>query len=103
MTSLLDILVCPSQEHLLLLSASQGVKFDFLVKVKGGPSQIQRLTKLKVVMNYSMKSENKLEGDLNFKAWKKKTDLILSKNKVLYIVKGNIMEPQFEEGKEKEP
>jgi hypothetical protein len=30
-------------------------------------------------------------------------DLILSKNKVLDIVKGKIMEPQFEEGKEKEP
>jgi hypothetical protein len=95
MTSLLDILVCPSQAHLLLLSASQGVKFDFLVKVRGGPSQIQRLNKLKAVMNYSMKSKNKLEGDSNFRAWKTRIDLILSKNKVLDIVKGNIMEPQF--------
>jgi hypothetical protein len=54
-------------------------------------------------MTYSMKSENKLEGASNFKAWKTRIDLILSKNKVLDIVKGKIMEPQFEEGKEKEP
>jgi hypothetical protein len=54
-------------------------------------------------MTYSMKSENKLEGDLNFRAWKTRIDLILAKNKVLDIVKGNIMEPQFEAGKEKEP
>ena len=54
-------------------------------------------------MTYSMKSKNKLEGDSNFRAWKKRIDLILSKNKVLDIVKGKIIEPQFEEGKEKEP
>jgi hypothetical protein len=30
-------------------------------------------------------------------------DLILAKNKVLDIVKGKIVEPEFEEGKEKEP
>ena len=54
-------------------------------------------------MTYSMKSKNKLEGDSNFKVWKTRIDLTLSKNKVLDIVKGNIMEPQFEEGKEKEP
>jgi hypothetical protein len=50
-----------------------------------------------------MKSENKLEGASNFKAWKTRIDLILAKNKVLDIVKGKIMEPQFEAGKEKEP
>jgi hypothetical protein len=50
-----------------------------------------------------MKSENKLEGASNFRAWKTRIDLILSKNKVLDIVKGKIMEPQFEAGKEKEP
>jgi hypothetical protein len=50
-----------------------------------------------------MKSENKLEGASNFKAWKTRIDLILAKNKVLDIIKGKIMEPQFEEGKEKEP
>jgi hypothetical protein len=50
-----------------------------------------------------MKSENKLEGASNFRAWKTRIDLILAKNKVLDIVKGKIMEPQFEEGKEKEP
>jgi hypothetical protein len=54
-------------------------------------------------MTYSMKSENKLEGYSNFRAWKTRIDLILAKNKVLDIVKGKIMEPQFEEGKEKEP
>jgi hypothetical protein len=54
-------------------------------------------------MTYSMKSENKLEGDFNFGAWKTRIDLILSKNKVLDIMKGKIVEPEFEEGKEKEP
>jgi hypothetical protein len=50
-----------------------------------------------------MKSESKLEGASNFRAWKTRIDLILAKNKVLDIVKGKIVEPQFEEGKEKEP
>jgi hypothetical protein len=50
-----------------------------------------------------MKLGKNLEGDLNFRAWKTRTDLILAKNKVLDIMKGNIMEPQFEVGKEKEP
>jgi hypothetical protein len=54
-------------------------------------------------MTYSMKLENKLEGDSNFRAWKTRIDLILAKNKVLDIIKGKIMEPQFEAGKEKEP
>jgi DNA integrity scanning protein DisA with diadenylate cyclase activity len=54
-------------------------------------------------MTYSIKSENKLEGASNFIAWKTRIDLILVKNKVLDIVKGKIMEPQFEAGKEKEP
>jgi hypothetical protein len=54
-------------------------------------------------MTYSMKSENKLEGASNFRAWKTRIDLILSKNKVLDIVKAKIMESQFEAGKEKEP
>jgi hypothetical protein len=54
-------------------------------------------------MTYSMKSKNKLEGASNFKAWKTRIDLILAKNKVLDIVKGKIVEPQFEKGKEKEP
>jgi hypothetical protein len=46
-----------------------------------------------------MKSENKLEGASNFRAWKTRIDLILAKNKVLDIMKGKIMEPQFEAGK----
>jgi putative lipoic acid-binding regulatory protein len=54
-------------------------------------------------MTYSMNSENKLDGASNFRAWKTRIDLILSKNKVLDILKGNIVEPVFEEGKEKEP
>ena len=54
-------------------------------------------------MTNSMKSENNLDGASNFIAWKTRIDLILAKNKVLDIVKGKIMEPQFEEGKEKEP
>jgi hypothetical protein len=54
-------------------------------------------------MNYSMKSKNKLEGASNFRIWKTRIDLILAKNKVLDIMKGKIMEPQFEAGKEKEP
>jgi hypothetical protein len=53
-------------------------------------------------MTYSMKSENKLDGASNFRAWKTRIDLILAKNKVLDIVKGNIVKPEFEEGKEKE-
>ena len=54
-------------------------------------------------MTYSMKSKNKLEGASSFIAWKTSIDLILSKDKVLDIVKRKIVEPQFEEGKEKEP
>jgi hypothetical protein len=54
-------------------------------------------------MTYSMKSENKLDGASNFRAWKTGIDLILAKNKVLDIVKGKIMELEFEEVKEKEP
>jgi hypothetical protein len=57
----------------------------------------------KAAMNFSMKSENKLDGASNFKAWKTRIDLILSKNKVLDIMKGKIVKPKFEEGKEKEP
>jgi hypothetical protein len=54
-------------------------------------------------MTNSMKSENKLDGASNFRAWKTRIDLILAKNKVLDIVKGKIVKPEFEEGEEKEP
>jgi hypothetical protein len=54
-------------------------------------------------MTYSMKSKNKLEVACNFRAWKTRIDLILAKNKVLDVMKGKIVEPQFEERKEKEP
>jgi putative lipoic acid-binding regulatory protein len=87
--------VCPNLAHLLILLASQDVKVEFLVK--------SRVDQVKEAMTYSMKSENKLDGASNFKAWKTRIDLILVKNKVLDIVKGKIMEPEFEEGKEKEP
>jgi hypothetical protein len=50
----------------------------------------------------TMKSKNKLDGASNFRAWKTRIDLILAKNKVLDIMKGKIVEPEFEEGKEKE-
>jgi hypothetical protein len=85
----------PSPAHLLILSTNQDIKFDFMVK--SGVDQV------KVAMNYSMKSENKLDGASNFRAWKTRIDLILAKNKVFNIVKGKIVEPVFEEGKEKEP
>jgi hypothetical protein len=54
-------------------------------------------------MMNSMKSENKLYGASNFRAWKTRIDLILAKNKVLDIVKGKIVKPEFTEGEEKEP
>jgi hypothetical protein len=85
--------VHPSLAYLLVLSASQDVKFEFLVK--------SRVDQVKETMTYSMKSENKLDGASNFKAWKTRIDLILAKNKVLDIMKGKIVEPEFEEGKEK--
>jgi hypothetical protein len=50
-----------------------------------------------------MKSENKLDGASNFRAWKTRIDLILVKNKVLDIVKGKIMKLEFEEREENEP
>jgi hypothetical protein len=81
--------------HLLVLSASQDVKFEFLVR--------SRVDQVKATMTYYMKSENKLDEASNFRAWKTRIDLILAKNKVLDIVKGKIVEPKFEEGKEKEP
>jgi hypothetical protein len=86
--------VRPSLAHLLVLSASQAVKLEFLVK--------SRVDQVKEAMTYSMKSENNLDGDSNFRASKIRIDLILAKNKVLDIMKGKIVEPEFEEGKEKE-
>jgi hypothetical protein len=54
-------------------------------------------------MTYSMKSEKNLDGGSKFREWKTRIDLILAKNKVLDIMKGKIVKPVFEEGKEKEP
>jgi hypothetical protein len=87
--------VHPSLTHLLILSARQDVKFEFLVRY--------RVDQVKAAMTYSMKLENKLDGSSNFIAWKTRIDLILSKNKVLDIMKGKIVKLEFEEGKEKEP
>ena len=47
-------------------------------------------------MSNSMKGENKLEGVSNYKAWKKRIDLILEKNKVLDLVKGKVNKPTNE-------
>jgi hypothetical protein len=58
---------------------------------------------VKATMTYSMKSENKLDGASNFRAWKTRIDLILANNKVLDIVKGKIVKLEFEERKVKEP
>jgi hypothetical protein len=80
--------VHPILAHLLILSTSQDVKVEFLVK--------SRVDQVKEAMTYSMKSENKLYRASNFRVWKTRIDLILSKNKVLDIVKGNIVEPEFE-------
>ena len=43
-----------------------------------------------------IKSENKLEGESNYRAWKKRIDLILEKNKVLDLVKGKVKRPTEE-------
>jgi hypothetical protein len=53
-------------------------------------------------MTNSMKSENKLDGASNFRAWKTRIDIILAKNKALDIMKGKIVKPELEEGEEKE-
>jgi len=85
LTQFLDRSVHPRLVHLLVLSASQDVKFDFLVK--------SRVDQVKEAMTYFMKSKNKLDGASNFRVWKTRIDLILDKNKVLDIVKGKIVEP----------
>lgn len=52
-------------------------------------------------MATSMKTENKLEGASNYRAWKKRIDLILAKHKVLDFVLGKVKEPVDVTGKEK--
>ena len=46
-------------------------------------------------MSNSMKGENKL-GASNYKAWKKRIDLILKRNKVLDLDKGKLKKPTNE-------
>jgi hypothetical protein len=84
-----------SYHNINITGVSKDVKFEFLVR--------SRVDQVKAAMTYSMKSKNKLDRASNFRAWKTRIDLILAKNKVLDIVKGKIVEPEFEEGKEKEP
>ena len=47
-------------------------------------------------MTNSMKEKNKLKGASNYRAWKKKIDLILKKNKVLDLVKGKVKKTKNE-------
>lgn len=44
-------------------------------------------------MSNSINDENKLEGAFNFRSWKKRINLILEKNKVLDLVRGNVKKP----------
>ena len=44
-------------------------------------------------MSNIIKGVNKLEGASNYRSWKKRIDLILEKNKVLDLVKGNVKKP----------
>ena len=48
-----------------------------------------------------MKGENKLEGASNYKAWKKRIDLILAKHKILDLVQEKVKKCTDDEGKEK--
>jgi len=52
-------------------------------------------------MSNSMKGVNKLEGASNYRAWKKRIDLILKKNKVLDLVQGKIKKPTDESSEAK--
>ncbi len=52
-------------------------------------------------MGSYMKSENKLKGATNFRAWKTRIDLILAKNDLLGIVKGKVTKSLVNEGKRK--
>ena len=47
-------------------------------------------------MSNSMKGENKLEGASNYRAWKKRINLILKKNKVLNLAQGKLKNPTDE-------
>ena len=48
-----------------------------------------------------MKGENKLEGASNYKACKKRIDLILEKNKVLDMIQGKVKKPTDESSEAK--
>lgn len=52
-------------------------------------------------MSNSMKGKHKLEGSPNYRAWKKRIDLILEKNKVLDLVQGKMKKPIHEAKKAK--
>jgi len=44
-------------------------------------------------MSNTIKGEKKLEGDSNYRSWKKRIYLILEKNKILDLVKGKVKNP----------
>lgn len=52
-------------------------------------------------MESSLKSENKIQGASNFRAWKTRMDLILARNKVLELVQGKVKKPLDDYVKEK--
>lgn len=69
---------------------------------KRGSIILQRLHLGRIkYMATSMKLENKLEGATNYRAWKKRIDLILAKHKVLDFVLWKVEEPTDDVGKEK--
>lgn len=48
-----------------------------------------------------MKSERKIEGVTNYRAWKARVEIILKRNKFFGIVTGKVTEPFDQAGKEK--
>jgi len=52
-------------------------------------------------MKNSMKGEKKLKGASSYRAWKKRIDRILAKQKVLDLVQGKVKKPTDDAGKEK--
>ena len=52
-------------------------------------------------MNSFMKTENKLQGATNYRAWKSRIEIILARHKVLGIVLGKVTEPTDQAGKDK--
>jgi len=51
-------------------------------------------------VNYNEDKKNKLEGASNYRAWKKRIYLILTKHKVLDLIQGKVMKPTDDVEKE---